>query len=659
MRSRTTPVRWYRRDITGLRSIAIIPVVAFHAGASFIPGGFIGVDIFYVISGFLITTLLVTEAETSGRLNLGTFWAKRIRRLVPALVVTLAVTLPIAALLGSVLSWDTLATEAVASALFLANVLFWRQATNYFDTGSGQSPFLHMWSLGVEEQFYIMWPLVIIAVIWLVRRRLTLRATLGVVFGGVFVVSFVLSLWLTPTSPDAAFYMLPTRAWEFAGAGILALLPLDRMVTSRVAASVLGSLGLIVLVYGFVTLSEADRYPGYLAMIPFIGTILLIVSGSGARSVLASAFESRPAVWIGNVSYSWYLWHWPLIVFAAQILPANPAAMAVAGLLSLGFGTASYYFVEQPMRLNPFLAKSLRRTYLVGGAATATVVAIAVGVYASGSVLLRSEPLATYAAAADTSPRDDCHGGIEQQFGGVEACILGDPQGERTVVLIGDSHAGHWGAAMDAAATEAGFRLVFRWKSACPSINVVIGTIQGVQNPDCAPFREGTMDILDAIRPDAVIISNAYGYDNRVFDTAGNKISLTEQRQRWRDAWIEQIEHIENMGSHVAVVRDNPRMPFNPTLCLSRLGSTPGDCVSTWQESHSIIAEFADATDEVITATGISSVWSVDDDICDEQICHAVDSDGVPVYQDQDHLSQMWTLRQKTQLEALLRDLVR
>lgn len=652
------PGRWYRRDITGLRSIAIIPVVAFHAGASFIPGGFIGVDIFYVISGFLITTLLVTEAEASGRVRLGTFWAKRIRRLVPALVVTVAVTLPIAALLGSVLSWDVLATQAVASVLFLANVLFWRQATNYFDTGSGQSPFLHMWSLGVEEQFYIMWPLLLIAAIWLVRRRFTLRATLAVIFGAVFFVSLALSVWLTPTSPDAAFYLLPTRAWEFAGAGLLALLPLSNMVTSRVVASVLGGLGLTILIYGFVTLSEADRYPGFLAAIPFVGTILLIVSGSGARSVFASAFESRPAVWIGNVSYSWYLWHWPLIVFAAQLFPSNGVAMALAGVLSLGLGAASFYFIEQPMRFRPFLAKSTRRTYVVGTGAIAAVAAMAIGIYVAGAVLVRSEPLATYAEAAEHVPRNDCSDGVEQELGGIETCVLGDPNGEKVVALIGDSHAGHWLSAMDAAAAEAGFRLVFRWKSACPSINVVIGTIQAVQNPDCAPFREETMRILEAVHPDAVLISNAYGYDRRVLDVAGNKIPPSEQLQLWRDGWIQQIDQIEAMGSPVAVVRDNPRMPFNPTLCLSRLGATPVDCESTRQEAHSLIAEFSDATDEVIAAEAISSVWSVDDLICDEKTCHAVDPDGMPVYQDQDHLSQMWTQRQIPELVTFLRQLV-
>ncbi|MXS76159.1 hypothetical protein FDM98_15940 [Microbacterium sp. TL13] len=641
---------WYRRDITGMRSLAIIPVVAFHAGATVIPGGFIGVDVFYVISGFLITTILLREAEKTGRIALGLFWAKRIRRLVPALVVTVVFTLVVGALVGSVLGWDSLALQGAASVFYVANILFWRESTNYFDTGSGLSPFLHMWSLGVEEQFYVVWPLILIAGIWIAARRFTLRSVLAVAFSIVFVGSLALSVFLTPVSPNAAFYLLPTRAWEFAGAGLLALLPVTAVIRSRVVATVVGLTGVAVLVAGFVFLSEADAYPGYLALVPFVGTMLLIVAGGGARSALAPALESRPAVWIGNVSYSWYLWHWPLIVFAKELFPGSAPAMAVAAVLSLGVAALSYSFIEQPLRFRPFLAASVRRTYFVGLAATVATVVVAFGVFAAGSAMLRTEPMRTYAKAAETLPARDCSGGTVETFGSVDACILGDPSGEKTIAVIGDSHAGHWRGAAEALAEQAGYRLVFRWLSSCPSMDVPVTDLQGVKDPQCEPYRAQTTKILDAVRPDAVIISNANAYDGRIRGANGEHLPLSDQQERWRDALGQQIEWARGLGAQVGVVRDNPRMLFNPTACLSTLHGSQSECESDWDSAHELIRTFDEATQEAIADESVASVFSTDDAICTGDVCRAVDTSGVPIYQDQSHLSEMWTMTQVSRL---------
>lgn len=645
---------WYRRDITGMRSLAIIPVVAFHAGATAIPGGFIGVDVFYVISGFLITTILLREAEKTGRIALGLFWAKRIRRLVPALVVTVAFTLVVGALVGSVLGWDSLAMQGAASVFYVANILFWRESTNYFDTGSGLSPFLHMWSLGVEEQFYVLWPLILIAGIWIAARRFTLRSVLAVAFSVVFVGSLALSIFLTPVSPNAAFYLLPTRAWEFAGAGLLALLPATAVLRSRALATVAGVAGVGVLVAGFVFLSEADAYPGYLALVPFAGTILLIVAGGGARSALAPVLESRPAVWIGNVSYSWYLWHWPLIVFAKELFPGSAPAMAAAAVLSLGVAALSYSFIEQPLRFRPFLAASVRRTYVVGLTATAATVVVALGVFAAGSALLRTEPLHTYAKAAETLPARDCSDGTVESFGSVDACILGDPAGQKTIAVIGDSHAGHWRGAVEALAEQSGYRLVFRWLSSCPSMDVPVTDLQGVKDPKCEPYRAQTTKILDAVRPDVVIISNANAYDGRIRGANGEHLSLSDQKDSWREALGQQIEWARGLGAHVGIVRDNPRMLFNPTACLSTLRGSETECESDRDSAHALIRTFDEATQEAVADESVASVFSTDDAICVGDVCRAVDAAGVPIYQDQSHLSEMWTMTQVPRLAEFI-----
>jgi peptidoglycan/LPS O-acetylase OafA/YrhL len=649
---------WYRRDITGMRSIAIIPVVVFHAGAQIIPGGFIGVDVFYVISGFLITTLLVNEAEATGSVRLGNFWAKRLRRLVPALVVTVAITLPIAAAVSPVLSWDTLSTQAAASVFYVANVLFWRKATDYFDTDGGQSPYLHMWSLGVEEQFYIVWPVIVFFAIWLARKRLSIRWILALCFGTVFATSLTLSVALTPSDPNAAFYLLPTRAWEFAGSGLVALLPLAKLVKSQLVASILAIIGTVVIVVGLLLIDESDLYPGYLALIPFLGTILLLVSGAGANSVLTPLWESRLAVWVGNVSYSWYLWHWPLIVIGAALFPSNDFAVAAAAALSLGAAALSYRFVERPVRYSPVLAKSMVRTYASAVGATAAVALLAAGLSLFGGFLLDKEPLRTYAQAAETVPRRDCADGTAVDFGSDKACVLGDVNAATTIAMIGDSHAGHWRAAMDQAARDAGYRLIFRWKSSCPSTDIVVGDFRGIQDPACAQYRAETARILAAAHADAVIISNAYAYGDKILSQSGERIAIEQQREEWKRGLAEQIDTLRKMGSQVGVVRDNPRMLFNPTACLARLGYNADDCNSTWDEAHSLIRDFGTVADRVYAEKSLRQILSVDDAICWDDVCRALSVDGTPIYQDQTHLSRMWTLSHVPRLRKFLSDLL-
>jgi hypothetical protein len=470
-----------------------------------------------------------------------------------------------------------------------------------------------------------------------------------VAFSGVFVVSLALSLFFTPIQPTAAFYLLPTRAWEFAGAALIALVPAARMPSSRLYASLLGVAGVAILMFGFVTINESDLYPGHLALVPFVGTILLLISGVGSRSILSPVFESSAAVWIGNVSYSWYLWHWPLIVFAVTLFP-GPVGAASAGVISLGVAAASYYFIERPLRFSAALARSVRRTYMAGTIATVAVVAIAGVTIVASSQLREGEPLNSYATAATSLPAVGCDDGILESIGDEKACVLGDPNGDITVAVIGDSHAGHWRDALDAAAQDAGQRLIFRWKSSCPSLDVAVGDERGVVDPTCEPFQQQTMRVLEAVRPDAVIISNAYGYSGKLMDSEGNRMGVDEQDAAWSEATAEQIATIRDLGAVVALIDDNPRMLYNPTMCLSRLGAVAADCASSRTDALQIIAEMKRYTDQVIESQHVSEVLSVTNDICTAERCAAIDADGTPIYQDQTHLSRAWTMKQTPRL---------
>jgi len=648
----TADPRWFRADITGLRTLAIIPVVAFHAGATFIPGGFIGVDVFYVISGFLITTLLTREVEEYGRIRFGRFWSKRIRRLVPAMAAAILFTLVLSIWFGSVLSWDKLATQAVASALYVVNFLFWRESTDYFGSALEQSPFLHLWSLSIEEQFYVLWPILIIAVYFTARRRARFRMALATTFVVVIAFSLAISVWMSNSYPTAAFYLLPARAWEFAAGGLVAILPLERFIRHRWSSSTMALGGLAVLTFGFLTISETEPYPGTVALIPVVGTLLILAGGANpnAPSIALPLLGSPPFRWIGEVSYSWYLWHWPLIIFAIAIFPGHWIAPVCGAVISLAVAALSYRFIEEPVRRGRLQSARIWRTYVMGATATIAVGVVAVSLIGAQGMLTRDDPYRAYAEAAAEVPPLDCELGTIMQTGGAHACILGDQSSSETIAVIGDSHAGHWIWAMDDAAEEAGVRLVFRWRSACPSIEVTVTSTTGVRDEGCPGYRAETRQILIAERPSLVIISNSFGYRDTFLNEDGARLDPAQQVDAWQSAMADQVAQIDALGAEVAVMDDNPGMPFNPTNCIATLGRDPSTCSVPWSTAFGPNSSIASATFAVVNE---DDYLGFNDAVCPDHMCVAV-SQGIPLYRDRTHLSRAWTLEQVPELSEYI-----
>lgn len=639
------PPTWRRNDITGLRALAIVPVVAFHAGATFLPGGFVGVDVFYVISGFLITALLVREVDSTGRVALAEFWARRARRLVPALILVVAVTAPIVAWLTPVFSWWQLAKESVASLFFVSNILFWRDTADYFDDGSGQSPFLHTWSLGVEEQFYVFWPLLVLVAIVLARKfNLTLKTVLAATFGLTLIVSLGLSILASPAMPTASFYLLPTRAWEFAAAGLVALVPWERFVRPALGWVLVGT-GLVGLLASVVLLDGRTVYPGHAALLPVGATLAVIVGGvTSAGHLLAW----RPLRWIGDRSYSWYLWHWPAIVIFDHLSPESSWAKPAGGALSLVLAHLSYVYVENPVRFDRRLVDSRRRTLVAGLTAVAVTAGLAVGVGQLGRHVTSQSPYNEYYAAANQTPSESCDD--PERIAGVDACWYGDESATTTVALVGDSHSGHWKHALDRAGELAGVKILVRWRSACPSVEVSVLDSHGGVNAKCDEFRDDTMLLLQEIRPDAVILSNAYGYENAIVADDGRALSRDAQVQAWQDEFLSTVAELDQFTT-VSLIRDNPRFPFNPTACLGVVGNEPTDCGVPRSQGVADIEAIDDAVSSVLDPD--VPTFSVTDDICDT-FCVAVDGDGTPVFQDITHLSRAWTLERVPELREFL-----
>ena len=359
----------FRADIEGLRGIAVLLVVLYHAGwlsnaAAGVPGGFIGVDLFFVISGYLITGLLIRERERTGRIGFARFYARRVRRILPAAAVVLLITIPLSYALVTLLQRPATMDDAASAALSIANVRF-AITTDYFHPATN-SPFLHFWSLGVEEQFYFVWPALLALVAW--RRP---RAGAGVALTVLVVVSFAASLLITDANPSWAFYMLPTRAWQLAAGGLLAVVVLspDRVPPTLrrhlpATISVVGWLALAALVVDAFAISSATPYPGLAAVVPTLAGVALIATGAEARGP-GAILRTPPVRFLGKISYSLYLWHWPILILGGIWLNGplgiptsidgptavlEPGQALVLAALAVPAAAASWAFVEEPFR---------------------------------------------------------------------------------------------------------------------------------------------------------------------------------------------------------------------------------------------------------------------------------------------------------------------
>jgi peptidoglycan/LPS O-acetylase OafA/YrhL len=370
----------FRPDLEGLRAVAVVLVVLFHAGVPGFRGGYVGVDVFFVLSGFLITGLLVRELQRTGMISLVNFYARRARRLLPAAAVALAVTVIASAWLLPPLLVPGVATDGITAALYSANMRYALQATDYLQAELAPSPLLHFWSLGVEEQFYLFWPALLLFAVG--RRAFSIRR-IAVIVVLVGVGSFALSTWLTEVAQPWAFFSLPARAWELAMGAGLALVAARSLALPRVGAVVASSAGLAMIVAAGVIFDTGTPFPGTAALLPTVGAALVIGAGLRDSTVGPSRILSTgPFRWMGRISYSLYLWHWPIIVLPATALETTlplPARIALA-LLAILVAAASQRWVEDPIRRGRFVGLRPRRNLALAGALTLTVAMVSLGI---------------------------------------------------------------------------------------------------------------------------------------------------------------------------------------------------------------------------------------------------------------------------------------
>jgi len=378
----------YRPDIDGLRAVAVVGVILYHLDETILPGGFTGVDVFFVISGFLLTKIIVLQCRQS-RFTFSDFYRRRIARLFPVLIVTTVAILVVARLVYSTQEFASVGALAIASVLSVANVKLMFHGNGYFDITEDAVPFLHFWSLSLEEQFYVFLPLLLILMFSLGLKR---RAKFSIL-AAITAASFLGGVYLSYINAKYAFYLLPTRAWELLAGSLLGLYQLDNpsLIPAR-WVNLARSAGIGLVLISFIAIGDTAVFPGWIALLPVAGTLLLLLRSGAERDYVEAALSSHPTVWIGKLSYSLYLWHWPVFCFINyQYFYSDPSFRISLQIgLTLILSVASYYVVEQPLRRKINRLPSPRRVF--AGAVTAVLLVSALGYHVRSNYYLNASP---------------------------------------------------------------------------------------------------------------------------------------------------------------------------------------------------------------------------------------------------------------------------
>jgi peptidoglycan/LPS O-acetylase OafA/YrhL len=628
----------FRHDIEGLRGIAILLVIAFHAGVARLGGGFVGVDIFFVLSGYLITGILAREVMDTGDIDLAEFYARRARRLLPALLLVLGATLFLGLWLYAPIDQPAIASDARAVALHYANVLFAQQAVNYHAASS--NPFLHTWSLAVEEQFYVVWPLLFMLLGRLSGGAGLTTRRLIAILAAVACASFVACVVVTDAAQPWAFFGMPTRIWEFALGGIASLAVLEKSDswTARQAALLAGA-GLAAIAVAVFAYHEAMPYPGSRAALPVAGALAILVGGRLAPENAVSRVIGAPLLqWFGRVSYSWYLWHWPLVglgvVLDWKLGAGGKLAWSAA---ALGLAVITHRFVEEPVRRGALLrdrpAHQVNILALSMSAAAAAIAWIAM----MGATQRASAPeQRVFAAARDGGMGHDCWGSYLENA--AAPCEFGDLSSSTRVVLMGDSHAEHWLPAMDRIGRARHWKVYAMVKPACPVADVqqLVNLRLRREYLECSEWRRAMLKRIMALRPAIVVLSS---WDHYVAGS-GEESPWNVTPLAWRDGLRRTYSLLSNAGITTVALRDVPNAGFDVPSCLSRRASgAPFQLRNCEYELGESLRPSAIAA-QTNAARGLPNVTLVDmtDQLCSTNRCNVVQH-GEIVYRDGNHLT--------------------
>ncbi|WP_426563225.1 acyltransferase family protein [Angustibacter sp. McL0619] len=652
--------RGYRPDIEGLRAVAVIVVVLYHAKLLGVRGGFVGVDVFFVISGFLITRQLLTVVGAQGLRALPTFYTRRIKRLLPAAAVVVIATTLAVRLLGTPLQVRRVAMDAISTTFYGINYRLAIQGTDYQHQGDSVSPLQHFWSLAVEEQFYLVWPILIALVCWFAGRRRV--AALVVVLAAVTAISFRFSQEVTAASASWAYFSLHTRAWELALGGLVSLGADQLARLPAVLAWATGWLGLAAVLTSAFLYNDSTPYPGSAAALPVLGATVVVAAGCGRRRSVERVLGEPLMQCLGRVSYSWYLWHWPMLVLAPLVVHHSLGVLDRFAVvwLSLAAAVLSYFFVEQPVRQ---LGAAPWKGFALGFSVSAAVAAVAVAAIALGPAVVGSGAAVDLATTATATPevfqemdaavaagvsvraaprnlapqpavaaRDlpaadgtSCHANFATIHQG--PCVYGDERGTQTMVLLGDSHADMWLGAFDEAARARHWKVVDWTKSACPAAGMTVrNSSLNRTYVECDQWRQDVLARIAKLKPELVVMSNSE-----------NLAPASVTPQQWSQASLATMDAVRRTsGARVVLLQDIPVPTYDVPDCVAGHLAAVRDCAFATSKAYSFPARHRD-----LAARAAAAGFAVVDPlrwICTEQTCPAVVGN-LLVYRDDTHLT--------------------
>lgn len=637
----------YRADIDGLRAIAVLSVLLFHAGVGAFSGGFVGVDIFFVISGYLITTIIHREVE-AGNFSVTRFYERRFRRILPAAVVVVIAVLVIGELLFPLHHQDSLARSAVAAALFSSNIFFFLES-GYFADPASTLPLLHTWSLAVEEQFYLVFPLVMLLIAKFGRRRYS--AWLLVLT----VVSLVSCVVVTESSMSAAFYLSHNRAWELLAGGLLAINAIPALQDQRKREFV-SLTGILMLALSVLSFSELTIFPGLAALLPVLGTAMLIHAGAHGQTVVGRCLSVRPLVFVGLISYSLYLWHWPVVVFAQyySVVELTPASTILVLCTSFSLAVVSWRYVETPFRKKQLVAEP-RQMLRVSAAATFALVAVGmVGIYGQGVPEQDSHNSVMHYEENDPEwlRWGECEDKSRALGSDGKPCAIGSVGEVPSFIFWGDSHGMSLASAVDRSAALNGLAGELVVASGCPPLDKIVRQGRATCdafNTDVLAYLAAHDEISTVIMAArwTFIVSGDYvkreeSYALKLIDLQATQPDDTDNASVLEIGLRRTIERLQELGKNVVLVGPVPEIGYDvPSATFVALKTNRdvnaliSPTVSEHEKRNSKVTAIFDGLQG---NTAVSAIVYPSEYLCDPDYCKVAIGNS-PLYRDDNHLS--------------------
>lgn len=681
-----TARKGFRPDIEGLRAIAVLAVVVYHAWPGLLPGGFVGVDVFFVLSGFLITRLLVDELERSNRISFMSFYARRAKRLLPAASFVIVLTLIAMWFIESPMDTCETALEAVWVSLFSMNIYLGISGIQYGEAESS-SIFQHFWSLAVEEQFYIVWPLVILLTSGVLFRRSLSRKKMNLIAGSLFIASFAYGIYQTSTAQSLAYFGTPTRAWELLAGAILAInTGLIATMFTTVYRNIAAWGGVIIVLLSALLIKDTMPFPGYIAAAPVVGTLLAVAAGSSRPTSLETWWALKNPIMqgFGKISYSLYLWHWPFLVLAPTLFDTprlNKPQLILVVTAAIVMSIVTFWLLENPVRhaanfrQKPVLAAVMGMALILFTSSTGALAHAFIpepkptGPYqeppASGNVAqlhaaiaastnqneVPSNLVPALVDIREDQPRLTNEDGVSCMVDVLDtavakkphgSCIFGDPHGTKTIALVGDSHSYQWAGAIDKIARDAGWRMVNFTKGACPAYDVQVNSYALHRDyTECYEWRANMLKRLEQEKPD-IIVTSAFVGPNTASD------SYTQQ---WANGVKTAVSKFGDIADKVFVIEDTPRLWRDMASCIAIHLDDYTKCSIPSRDTYTAL-ERRELTKEAARSVG-AQVISTRDWFCDD-MCPGVISN-MAVYSDSSHITDTYAQFLSPLLGAQLR----